>query len=315
MKKRLRISLLILLFLLAAGAASSFAASPQNEQITVEIVIGMKQAGMNDEIILSLIESAEAVYFDTSVESVTVMKQAGLSDSVIGAIFQRQSKVTASAMPQGSLFLVRQGVSELELAPKQIQNSFVKSKSNTAQEIITNGGLTAGVYAGAGLISHLATMGALGRGALSMISGGIVAGVGMLGSNTPTVQGFNFEILPGKSATLLIVTGDAEFSIPLAPFHDGSYATAEPLLLRLTVSEKDGLRILSSEKVKVKGGDEPQQQSLGPKQFTLVEVSIAKTADTVWVKAQNLSIGEYALAFRAGDQFLPQAFDFRVVAQ
>ena len=236
-------------------------------------IVQMQNAGLSQEIIVEAIRGASSVHFDTSAQGLMAMKDAGFPDSIILAVVERQVReVSAGVSLSSQRWLVRQGGRELELAPKEIETSFVpaKKKNDTAKQIIEYGGLSAGVYAGAGLAGQLATMGALGRGALSGIAAGIVVGVGMLGRN-PTVQGFNFEFVRGRSATLALAPGEAEFLIPLAPFHDGSYATAEALLLRLDISQKDDLRILSSEKLKVTGGDKPKKQSLEPKQFKFAE--------------------------------------------
>lgn len=234
------------------------------------------------------------------------------STAAVAEVSSTQSIQTAAPSGEPMRFLLRQNGAEYPLQARTVEHSFVKSKASTSKEVIKFGGLSAGIYAGSGALAHLALAGAVGRQALGVAAGAIAAGVGMFGRKSPSQQGFVFDVLRDSHSSMLLKPGPVEIYLPVKLFEDGSYLTAEYAIVQTALSERDGFRVISSQKVKVRGGERPETTALAPREFEPVPITIDKTTDAIRITAPDLPSGDYAVVFRADEQILPKAFDFRI---
>jgi len=135
-------------------------------------------------------------------------------------------------------------------------------------------------------------------------------GQGMLTGHGSAKHELEFDLLPSPSAGTTIYEGPVEILIPLntyLPSTDAKLEDAEPVLLKLTASEKDQARVISTRSILVKddrkgrfdwkGRTEKQE---GAREEISVPITFTRLADHIIqaVSQQPLTTGEYALIFR-----------------
>ena len=135
-------------------------------------------------------------------------------------------------------------------------------------------------------------------------------GKGILTKHGSAQQEFEFDLLPGPTAGVTIYEGTVEILIPLnayLPSVEARLDDVQPVLLKLSESEKDQSRVISTRAVVVqedrkgrfdmKGRTEKQEKA---REETSIPIMFTRLADHVIkaVSQEPLTMGEYALIFR-----------------
>lgn len=303
---------------LLLAAIMPLATFAQQEGFGLAQVTNLVKLGVDEPSVIAAINGAQKVSFDTSVDGIIAMKQTGLSDKVIAAIISRSANVAPTnpgknaLAPTGNMQLVAiQNGQTIPLKNSRIDATFAQSKNGNSKDALKSVGVGAASYGGAavGYSGVLGSAAGLGAG----MAGPVVGLIGI--HKTKTLKGFYFELMPQTTSTIVLSTSAAEFTIPLVVFNDGRYPVAEPVLLKLTVSEDARMRIAGTAKAEMKYSDlrGPQEpRAVEPYQHETVQAEIAKTNNVATIKTTGLPLGEYAIGFLLDGKLLPEALDFTV---
>jgi hypothetical protein len=84
------------------------AAAPQDEEMNLDSVLKLKNAGFSDEMMITAIKAARRVSIDLSTDNLVLMKTSGLSEAVIKCMMERQTAQPSAVAPAGEANRVRQ---------------------------------------------------------------------------------------------------------------------------------------------------------------------------------------------------------------
>ncbi|MDP2896381.1 MAG: hypothetical protein Q8Q12_07455 [bacterium] len=304
------------LILLLAIMPAALAAADQI--IAKESIDVMKAAGCGDELIVAIIRSAKEVRIDTSVDGLIALKRAGYSDAIIRAIVERapNSSPATAATPQlvavSPQLVAVQGNNTIPLKNSGVVATFAQSKKNGEPMDTLK---SVGIGVGAGVGTAVAIGATAGSAAGSVVPFAYPVASAWSALRTKTLKGFYYELISQTTSTVVLTTAATEFTIPLAVFNDGRYPIAEPVLIKLRVSEETRTRVagIAKGEMKYSGLKGPQEpKATEPYQHETVQSQITKANNFATLKVAGLPTGEYAVGFLLDAKLLPEVLDFTV---
>ncbi len=199
------------------------------------------------------------------------------------------------------------GSNRTALQPRPIQRAFVASESSEASEIakaavLGEVGTAMTVKAG----SSIVTSGIAGAGYFGAAAAAAGTALTLLHIGGPKdLKGFEFEFLRGERSSVSVLGQDVEIVVPVDPFLPVEVPISDirPVLLRLDVTGKDQVRVLTTRSVLLKpnkrarsGDDSPDRNELSVQQ-SVIEIGIERKEGTTFVVRPNTALpsGEYAV--------------------
>lgn len=318
----------------ASPAAPAPAAPvPVDGVLTNDSVVGMLKAGQTPEAVIERIKTSEA-RFEIDADHLVDLKAKNVPSGVIRAMLNKAPPpekpaapvivpdpeppvASPPAAPPGpppipanlESAIVRQGENSQPLSEHPQKVMFVKSDAASPNEavatmLIMQVGLpllTMGMSSQMGMWNPY--MGETFAKAANL-------GKGLLRGRGSDTKGFEFDMLPGVSASLTLKEGTPEFLVPLNRYLTSAnvdLAEWEPVLLRLETRDKDQARLLSSRQVLLKETKKGRfdmkptvERQESKVQQTRIAANVQRAEGNTYsiTPVEPLQAGEYALVFR-----------------
>jgi hypothetical protein len=304
--------------------ATFCAAQPVSKPFTNDDVVKLARARMSEDVIVAAVKSAAVIRFDTSADGLLALKQAGVTDRVLLAIIERQRATPAApaAAPSFGKVTLLAGEKEVELTGSSVFLAYAAKDTKFSEKVKQTGArLDAEVdrgQAAADASRRPGLGGTLRRLPVTLTAGGgDVVRPPSAGPSDPrnlrVRQFFYLEAgpVPDLSGAVMLRMPAKYGSIDLDEY--------TPVLIKLTVCEKEHARLIETRDVETRPGAlNPDQTEPEVKILSAVRAEFPITgrrdSTVVTITTGDLEPGFYAFLLRdsAGDAYAAYAFEFSI---